>query len=175
MAKSIKREQEVVVIAGAHKGKRGKVLFVKAGESVIVEPTVSVIILILRYGRVAQREVALIIHHDGWLAIADRQNVPVQATNAQLLCLSLAGAATGLAGPFAALGVSHRWPLSIAAELPVLLLGLLEGAGSAWASSHESFVGAAAALVLWQGKYKLLEKALISLVGAMSLVFITTI
>ena len=37
MAKSIKREQEVVVIAGAHKGKRGKVLFVKAGESVIVE------------------------------------------------------------------------------------------------------------------------------------------
>ena len=37
MAKSIKREQEVVVISGAHKGKRGKVLSVKAGESVIVE------------------------------------------------------------------------------------------------------------------------------------------
>ena len=37
MAKSIKREQEVVVIAGAHKGKRGKVLSVKAGESVVVE------------------------------------------------------------------------------------------------------------------------------------------
>lgn len=37
MAKSIKREQEVVVIAGAHKGKRGKVLSVKAGEKVVVE------------------------------------------------------------------------------------------------------------------------------------------
>lgn len=37
MAKSIKREQEVVVISGAHKGKRGKVLSVKAAESVIVE------------------------------------------------------------------------------------------------------------------------------------------
>ena len=37
MAKSIKREQEVVVIAGAHKGKRGKVLSVKTGEKVIVE------------------------------------------------------------------------------------------------------------------------------------------
>ena len=37
MAKSIKREQEVVVIAGAHKGKRGKVLSVKPRESVIVE------------------------------------------------------------------------------------------------------------------------------------------
>ena len=37
MAKSIKREQEVVVIAGSHKGKRGKVLSVKTGESVIVE------------------------------------------------------------------------------------------------------------------------------------------
>lgn len=37
MAKSIKREQEVVVITGAHKGKRGKVLSVKAGESVVVE------------------------------------------------------------------------------------------------------------------------------------------
>ncbi len=37
MSKSIKREQEVVVITGAHKGKRGKVLSVKPGESVIVE------------------------------------------------------------------------------------------------------------------------------------------
>ena len=37
MSKSIKREQEVVVITGAHKGKRGKVLSVKAGESVVVE------------------------------------------------------------------------------------------------------------------------------------------
>ena len=37
MAKFIKREQEVVVIAGAHKGKRGRVLSVKPGESVIVE------------------------------------------------------------------------------------------------------------------------------------------
>ena len=30
MAQAIKREQEVVVISGAHKGKRGKVLSVKA-------------------------------------------------------------------------------------------------------------------------------------------------
>ena len=37
MAKAIKREQEVVVISGAHKGKRGKVLSVKAGERVLVE------------------------------------------------------------------------------------------------------------------------------------------
>lgn len=37
MAKLIKREQEVVVIAGAHKGKRGKVLSVKNGERIIVE------------------------------------------------------------------------------------------------------------------------------------------
>ncbi|MEM8868296.1 MAG: 50S ribosomal protein L24 [Verrucomicrobiota bacterium] len=37
MAQAIKREQEVVVIAGAHKGKRGKVLSVKAGEKVLVE------------------------------------------------------------------------------------------------------------------------------------------
>ncbi|MEM1222070.1 MAG: 50S ribosomal protein L24 [Verrucomicrobiota bacterium] len=37
MAKAIKREQEVVVITGAHKGKRGKVLSVKAGEKVLVE------------------------------------------------------------------------------------------------------------------------------------------
>lgn len=37
MAKSIKREQEVVVIAGAHKGKRGKVLSVKRGDRIVVE------------------------------------------------------------------------------------------------------------------------------------------
>lgn len=37
MAQAIKREQEVVVISGAHKGKRGKVLNVKPGEKVIVE------------------------------------------------------------------------------------------------------------------------------------------
>ncbi len=37
MAQAIKREQEVVVISGAHKGKRGKVLEVKAGEKVLVE------------------------------------------------------------------------------------------------------------------------------------------
>ena len=37
MAKTIKREQEVVVISGSHKGKRGKVLSVKAGEHVVIE------------------------------------------------------------------------------------------------------------------------------------------
>ena len=37
MAKSIKREDEVVVIAGAHKGKRGKVLSVKNQSRIIVE------------------------------------------------------------------------------------------------------------------------------------------
>jgi len=37
MAKSIIRGQEVVVIAGAHKDKRGKVLSVKVGEKVVVE------------------------------------------------------------------------------------------------------------------------------------------
>lgn len=37
MAQAIKREQEVVVISGAHKGKRGKVLEVKAGDKVLVE------------------------------------------------------------------------------------------------------------------------------------------
>lgn len=37
MPKAIKREQEVVVISGAHKGKRGKVLQVKPGERVLVE------------------------------------------------------------------------------------------------------------------------------------------
>ena len=37
MAKSIKREQEVVVIAGSHKGKRGKVLEVLGNDRVLVE------------------------------------------------------------------------------------------------------------------------------------------
>ena len=37
MAKRIKREEEVVVISGAHKGKRGKVLSVIGGERVLVE------------------------------------------------------------------------------------------------------------------------------------------
>ena len=37
MAKSIKREQEVVVIAGTHKGKRGKVLEVMGNDRVLVE------------------------------------------------------------------------------------------------------------------------------------------
>jgi len=37
MAKAIKREQEVVVISGAHKGKRGKVLEVRAPQKVLVE------------------------------------------------------------------------------------------------------------------------------------------
>lgn len=37
MAKAIKREEEVVVISGAHKGKRGKVLEVKAGDKILVE------------------------------------------------------------------------------------------------------------------------------------------
>ena len=37
MAKVIKREQEVVVISGVHRGKRGKVLEVKAGEKILVE------------------------------------------------------------------------------------------------------------------------------------------
>ena len=37
MAKAIKREQEVVVISGAHKGKRGKVLEVRAPEKILGE------------------------------------------------------------------------------------------------------------------------------------------
>lgn len=37
MAKSIKREQEVVVIAGSHKGKRGKVLEILGNNRVLVE------------------------------------------------------------------------------------------------------------------------------------------
>lgn len=37
MSQSIKREEEVVVIAGAHKGKRGKVLSVKNQSRIIVE------------------------------------------------------------------------------------------------------------------------------------------
>lgn len=37
MSKAIKREEEVVVISGAHKGKRGKVLSVKGRERILVE------------------------------------------------------------------------------------------------------------------------------------------
>ncbi len=37
MSKSIKRGQEVVVITGSHKGKRGKVLQVRANERVLIE------------------------------------------------------------------------------------------------------------------------------------------
>lgn len=37
MSKAIKRDQEVVVISGAHKGKRGKVLSVQAGDRILVE------------------------------------------------------------------------------------------------------------------------------------------
>ena len=37
MSKVIKREQEVVVISGAHKGKRGKVLEVQAPNKILIE------------------------------------------------------------------------------------------------------------------------------------------
>lgn len=50
MAKSIKREEEVVVISGTHKGKRGKVLDVKIGQSVLVEG----VNLITKYERKSQ-------------------------------------------------------------------------------------------------------------------------
>lgn len=50
MAQAIKREQEVVVISGAHKGKRGKVLEVKAGEKVLVEG----VNMVTRYERKTQ-------------------------------------------------------------------------------------------------------------------------
>jgi large subunit ribosomal protein L24 len=50
MAKAIKREQEVVVISGAHKGKRGKVLEVKAPQKVLVEG----VNLITKYERKSQ-------------------------------------------------------------------------------------------------------------------------
>ena len=50
MSKAIKREQEVVVITGSHKGKRGKVLSVKAGQSVLVEG----VNLITKYERKSQ-------------------------------------------------------------------------------------------------------------------------
>lgn len=50
MAKSIKREEEVVVISGSHKGKRGKVLEVKKGNSVLVEG----VNLITKYERKTQ-------------------------------------------------------------------------------------------------------------------------
>jgi large subunit ribosomal protein L24 len=50
MGKAIKREQEVVVISGAHKGKRGKVLEVKAPEKILVEG----VNLITKYERKTQ-------------------------------------------------------------------------------------------------------------------------
>lgn len=50
MSKAIKREQEVVVISGAHKGKRGKVLEVRAPEKVLVEG----VNLITKYERKTQ-------------------------------------------------------------------------------------------------------------------------
>jgi large subunit ribosomal protein L24 len=50
MGKAIKREQEVVVISGAHKGKRGKVLEVKAPQKVLVEG----VNLITKYERKSQ-------------------------------------------------------------------------------------------------------------------------
>lgn len=50
MAKTIKREQEVVVIAGTHKGKRGKVLEVKAPEKILIEG----VNLITKYERKTQ-------------------------------------------------------------------------------------------------------------------------
>lgn len=50
MGKAIKREEEVVVISGSHKGKRGKVLEVKVGQSVLVEG----VNLITKYERKSQ-------------------------------------------------------------------------------------------------------------------------
>lgn len=50
MAKSIKREQEVVVIAGSHKGKRGKVLEVLSNNRVLVES----VNMITKYERKSQ-------------------------------------------------------------------------------------------------------------------------
>jgi len=50
MAQAIKREQEVVVISGAHKGKSGKVLEVKAPNKVLVEG----VNLITKYERKSQ-------------------------------------------------------------------------------------------------------------------------
>lgn len=50
MPKAIKRQQEVVVISGAHKGKRGKVLEVRPGERVLVEG----VNLITKYERKSQ-------------------------------------------------------------------------------------------------------------------------
>jgi large subunit ribosomal protein L24 len=50
MAKAIKREQEVVVISGAHKGKRGKVLEVRAPEKILIEG----VNMVTRYERKTQ-------------------------------------------------------------------------------------------------------------------------
>jgi large subunit ribosomal protein L24 len=50
MSKRIKREQEVVVISGSNKGKRGKVLEVNPGNTVLVEG----VNLITKYERKSQ-------------------------------------------------------------------------------------------------------------------------
>ena len=50
MAQAIKREQEVVVISGAHKGKRGKVLEVRAPNKILIEG----VNLITKYERKTQ-------------------------------------------------------------------------------------------------------------------------
>lgn len=50
MSKRIKREQEVVVISGSNKGKRGKVLEVNPGNTVLVEG----VNLITKYERKTQ-------------------------------------------------------------------------------------------------------------------------
>lgn len=50
MSKTIKRGQEVVVITGSHKGKRGKVLQVRADQRVLVEG----VNLITKYERKSQ-------------------------------------------------------------------------------------------------------------------------
>ena len=50
MSKRIKREQEVVVISGSNKGKRGKVLEVSPGNTVLVEG----VNLITKYERKTQ-------------------------------------------------------------------------------------------------------------------------
>lgn len=50
MSKSIKRGQEVVVITGSHKGKRGKVLQVRSNERVLIEG----VNLITKYERKSQ-------------------------------------------------------------------------------------------------------------------------
>ena len=50
MTKSIKREQEVVVITGAHKGQRGKIIEVRKDNRVLIEG----VNLITKYERKSQ-------------------------------------------------------------------------------------------------------------------------